>query len=108
MVANSHSILARWRNHISQLFNAHEISDVKQIEILTAEPLVPKPSAFEFQMAIEKLKRRKSPGTDQIPELGTASGSTIRFEILKIINFIWNKEEFPEDWKDSIIVPTHK
>jgi hypothetical protein len=21
---------------------------------------------------------------------------------------IWNKEEFPDQWKDSIIVPTHK
>ena len=33
----------------------------------TAEPLVLEPSAFEFGMAIEKLKRHKSPGTDQIP-----------------------------------------
>jgi hypothetical protein len=31
----------------------------------TAEPLVPEPSAFEVVMAIEKLKRKKSPGTDQ-------------------------------------------
>ena len=32
-----------------------------------AQPHVPKPSAFEVEMAIEKLKRHKSPGTDQIP-----------------------------------------
>jgi hypothetical protein len=32
-------------------------SDIKQIEIQTAEPLVPEPSAFEVQMATEKLKR---------------------------------------------------
>jgi hypothetical protein len=69
---------------------------------------VPKPSAFEFQMAIEKIKRNKSPGIDQVPELITASGSTIRSEILKIINMIWNKEEFPKDWKESITVPTYK
>jgi hypothetical protein len=31
----------------------------------TAEPLAPEPSAFEVEMAIEKLKRYKSPGTDQ-------------------------------------------
>jgi hypothetical protein len=30
-------------------------------------PLVPDPSAFEVEMAIEKVKRHKSPGTDQIP-----------------------------------------
>jgi hypothetical protein len=30
---------------------------------ITAEPLVPEPSDCEFEMAIEKLKRQKSPGT---------------------------------------------
>ena len=56
MVTDSHIILARWRNHFSQLFKVHGISDFSQTEIHRAEPLVPKPSAFEFQMAIEKLK----------------------------------------------------
>jgi hypothetical protein len=28
---------------------------------------VPEQSAFEVEMAIEKLNRQKSPGTDQIP-----------------------------------------
>ena len=36
-------------------------------QIRTTEPLVPKPSAFEFEMAFEKLKRHKSPGTDHLP-----------------------------------------
>ena len=59
--------MARWRNHFSQLFNVHGVSDVRQTERHTAEPLVPEPSAFKFQKAIVKLKRHKSPGTDQIP-----------------------------------------
>jgi hypothetical protein len=33
----------------------------------TAEPLVPEPSSFEVEIGTEKLKRYKSPGTDQIP-----------------------------------------
>jgi hypothetical protein len=28
--------------------------------------------------------------------------------IHKLINSIWNKEEFPDQWKESIIVPIHK
>jgi len=39
------------------MFTVHGISDVRQTEIHTAETLVPEPSAFEFEMAIEKLKR---------------------------------------------------
>ena len=61
------SILARWRNHFSQLLNVPGINDVRQAEICTAEPLVFEPSTFEVEMAVEKLKRHKSPGTDQIP-----------------------------------------
>jgi hypothetical protein len=56
-------------------------------------------------MAIEMLKRHKSPGNDQIPaELIKAGCRTIRSEIHKLINSIWNKEELPEQWKESIIV----
>ena len=33
----------------------------------TAEPLVPEPSAFKVELAIEKLKSHKSPGIEQIP-----------------------------------------
>ena len=42
------------------------VSDAQQTEIHTAEPLVPELSAFEDELAIEKLKSHKSPGIDQI------------------------------------------
>ena len=71
--------MARWRNYFSQLLNVHEVKDVRQAEIHTVEPLVPDPSAFEFELAIEKLKNHKSPGIDQIPaELIKAGVRTIR------------------------------
>ena len=70
---------------------------------------MPEPSAFEVQLAIEKLKSHKSQGIDQIPaELINAGVRTIRSAIHKLIICIWNKEELPEEWKDSIIVPIHK
>ena len=59
LVADSHSEMARWRNYFSQLLNLHGINDVRQAEMQTAEPLVPGPSAFEFEVAIEKLKSHK-------------------------------------------------
>jgi len=69
---------------------------------------VPELSAFEVQMAIEKLKRHKSSGIDQIPvELIKAEGRTICCEIHTLIISIWNKEELPEEL-ESIIVPIYK
>ena len=98
LVAESHSILGRWRNYFSQLFNVHGVKDVGQAETHTAEPLVPEPSAFEFELAIGKLKSHKSPGIDEIPaELIKAGGGTICGEIHKLITSIWKKEELPEE-----------
>ena len=59
LVADSHSIVVRWRNYFPQLFNVHGVKDVGQAEIHTAEPLIPEPSAFEFELAIDKLKSHK-------------------------------------------------
>jgi hypothetical protein len=49
------------------LFNVHGVSNVRQTDIHTAEPLVPEQSVYEVEIPIEKLKRDKSRGTDQIP-----------------------------------------
>ena len=62
LFADSHSIMTRWRNYFSQLLNVHGAKDVRQEVIHTAEPLVPEPSEFEFELAIKKLKSHKSPG----------------------------------------------
>jgi hypothetical protein len=58
---------------------------------------------LEFEMAVEKLKRHRSPGIDQVPpELIKAGGRTIHSEIHKLT------EELPEEWKELIILPIHK
>jgi len=102
-------ILARRKHHFSQLFSVHRVSDFRQTEIHIVESLVPELSTFEVEMAIEKLKRHKSLGIDQIPaELIKTGGRTIHSDILKLINSIWNKEEFPEEWKELIIVPIYR
>ena len=107
--SGSHSILARWRNHFSKILNIHGVNDVRQIELHTAEPLVPEPSVFEFDSTIEKINSHKAPGINQIPaELIKAGWRTVRYEIHKLIISVWRKEELPEEWKESIIVPIYK
>jgi hypothetical protein len=65
---------------LSAVLCTRGVSDVRQTEIRAAEPLVLEPSAFEFEMDIEKLKRHKSPGIDQIPaELIKAGDRTVRY-----------------------------
>jgi len=67
---------------------------VGQAEIHTAEPLVPEPSASEFELAINKLKSHKSPGIDQIPaELIKVEGRRICLESHKLITSILEEGE---------------
>jgi len=98
--------------HSTGTFNEHEIikgfhaiRDVRQTEIYTAESLVPEPSAFAIEVSVQNLRRHKSPVIGQIPaDLIKARSRTVLSEIHKLITYIWNKEELPEEWKESIIV----
>jgi hypothetical protein len=56
LLADSHNILNRWKNHFSQLLNVHNVSAVRQTEAHTAEPLVPGPRTFEAETATAKLR----------------------------------------------------
>jgi hypothetical protein len=59
---------------------------VRQIEINTAEPLVPQPSSSEVEIAIEKLKRYKSSCIDQIPIEPIQAGGGGVYYVLRYIN----------------------
>ena len=109
IVADTTSILSRWELfYINLLFVNHSVSH-EGSEVYTAEPDIPDPSLIEVELAIGKLKRHKATGVDHIPcELIQTSGGKLYEEILKLIVLIWNKEELPQEWKESIIVPIHK
>jgi hypothetical protein len=86
----------RWKNYYSHLLNvqAHRVSEVRQIEIHTGEPLVPNPSHFKVV-----IKFRQS---------WSGRRWDINSKIHKFINSICSKEEWPDEWKKSIIVPIYK
>jgi hypothetical protein len=56
LLADSHFILNRWKKYFSQLLSLHNVSDVRQIEVHTNEPLAPGPSHLEVDIATAKLK----------------------------------------------------
>jgi len=70
---------------------------------------MPEPSDFEIEVANEKLKGHKSPGTGQIPaELTKAGDRKISHEFHKLIISIWNKEELSQERKKSNILSIYK
>jgi hypothetical protein len=108
LLADSNSILNRLNNYFCQLLNLHGVHDVMQTEYHTTETLKPEPIIIEAEISIEKLRRYKSPVTVQTPaEMVHAGGNTLRSEVHKLINFIWNKKEVPQHRKDFVIVPIY-
>jgi hypothetical protein len=55
VLADSHKILNSWKNYFS-----------RQLEIHNCEMLIPGPGHLEFEIAIAKLKKYISSGSDQI------------------------------------------
>jgi hypothetical protein len=109
LIADPQNVLNRWKKFFNQVLNVRGVHDVRQMDTHKAKPLVPEPSLVEVEIAIGKLRSYKSPGTDQIPaELIKAGGETLYSEIQILICCIWNKEELPQQWKESIIVKFHK
>ena len=94
-LADSSSILNRWKDYFSQLLNVHKDNDVGEIEIQTAEPLIPHPTLLEDEIAVEKLKKYKYPGIDQIPaELIQNGGNSLLTEIYKLVLAIWKTKSY--------------
>jgi hypothetical protein len=74
------------------------------MDIHMAESLVLEPSLVEVEIGIRKLKSYISPGTDQIPaKLIEVDGETLCSNIHRLICSIWNKEELPQQQKESIL-----
>jgi len=67
------------------------------------------PTVEEVEMAVQKLKNYKAPGTDNIPvELFKYGGNELVKHLHTIIKDIWQKETMPTEWNVSIICPIHK
>jgi hypothetical protein len=69
---------AYFRYILPSLLNVHNVIDVRQEEVHTAEPLVPVPGHVEVEIAFAKLKKYKSLGSNKIlAELIEAGGETV-------------------------------
>jgi tRNA-binding EMAP/Myf-like protein len=92
LLADSHNILNRQKNCFCQLLNIHGANNVRQTEILSAEPYIKDLNLVLLRLKL-LLKSWKLPGTDQIlVEFIHAGSNTLCSEIQKFINCIWNME----------------
>jgi hypothetical protein len=71
-------------------------------------PIIPCSSSLKVETAIAKMKKYKLQSSDQIPVEQIQAGGETLSAIHKLINSVLNKEELPDQWKESITVPITK
>ncbi|KAL4083660.1 hypothetical protein QTP88_028976 [Uroleucon formosanum] len=104
-------IAEEFKNYYKMLLNktASTPPNATDIQYSTAEPCISNPSRLEINWSINKLKNNKAPGESNVlAELFKNSGESLKNEIWKIINLIWEKEVLPEEWNLSILCPVFK
>ena len=81
----------------------------EQTENLNEDAEIPPPTYNEVNDIIQKLKNNKAPGPDNIiSELIKEGGPKLKHRIRMLILKIWEKEELPADWENSIIYRIYK
>ena len=108
-----------WGNYFTNLFNSKDKQPNKankvhqdtsaQLEETNIEELDKEISLEEINQAIDKLKKGKSAGLDDIsPALIQLAKPNISKYLKKLFNKIYDTSQYPVNWATSIIVPIHK
>jgi len=103
--------LQRWRRHFESVLNRpvpSQLLDPRPADAplnINIEPI----SRGEIRTALTQLKNAKAPGLDNIPPEELKEGGPCTMEALhRILNFVWEKEEIPDDWKRGLLVKQAK
>jgi len=84
----------------NQVQEVHTIENNTEIEL---------PTYKEVSNIINKVKRNKAPGTNNIPaELVKYGGYILKYGMYNLILLIWSKEQLPMEWLQGIIRPIYK
>ena len=63
----------------------------------------------DVDRAIRRLKKRKAPGLDGIPnEAWIYARDILRETVAKVLNKIWQGGVFPEEWRVGVVKPIYK
>lgn len=100
--------MERWVQHIEELLKrpTPERPPEKQSADTDFPIYCNKPSKTEIRRAITALKNRKAEGRDEIPAEAINADKDTAVNILNILQNhfkqIWEEENIPEEWKESI------
>ena len=103
-------ILNRWTEYCSELYNHKANRDPSVLKCTQTDTEDDHPILRrEVEAAVRSLKKGKSAGVDNIPaELVQAGGEDVITALTTICNRIWQTEEWPTPWTQSLVITLPK
>ena len=109
-ITEEHEILKRWTEYCSELYNEDSKGDLSVLNCPMSTN-TDKHSILreEVELAVQKLKKGKSAGADNIPgELIQAGGDPVINILTNMCNTIWQTGEWPTPWTQSLVITLPK
>ena len=101
--------IEEWANHFEKLLNRPPPATAnltKNLQNPLSETNTDPPTLSEVEVAINKLKRNKAGGLDNIPpEFYRNGGITLEKVLTEVLQCIWTICCMPSEWKTAVIVP---
>jgi hypothetical protein len=102
--------LRTWEEYIGELYRGRDGPSIHNLDTaLGREDLEPAPLLCEVKEAIDKIKKGKAPGLDDIPiELWQCGGEESTRVLHRLVCKVWELGKWPEDWTKQEMVPLFK
>ena len=108
-------VKARWVEHFNELYNQVNNTDNSVLMEIPddygkrQEQDCPQLTKDEVRYAIKHLKTGKAPGVDMVTAEEIAAAGEYGVDVMyQLCSRIWEEERFPEEWKQSVIIPIYK
>lgn len=110
VVTETQQVIERWREYFCDLLNVDGVDFAPEEDnddvYYHVQPKVEAPTREEVEAAVKALKSNKAPGRDGITaEILKKGGGVVIGKLWELIKIIWEREEIPEEWRESIVVP---
>ena len=109
MLTSEDSVMRRWKEYFEELMNVENERGERTDRAQAVNQEVPQISKEEVRAAMERMKRGKAVGPDDIPaEAWSCLGELAVDFLARLFNNILATEKMPEEWRQSILVPIFK
>ena len=108
IIIDEENIKKRWKNYFSQLLNTeNECGELE--EVLPVEGPIVNINVSEVENAIKRGKVNKAAGKSEVTmEMIKALEDLGKEWVYMLLERIWDTEEMPEDWTESMMVKLYK